>query len=470
MTAPSQQGSVSTIPTIPGSRFLGNLSDMRTDRLGFFLRLSRECGPIARFQIGKRAVIVLSAAEYVHTVLVEQAANFEKTIQVRANLGPLLGNGLLTSENEFHRRQRKLVAPAFQHRRVAAYAEIMARYTEEQIAGWADGSTLDIAHEMMRLTLRIVGKTLFDADVLQEADDLGAALTTALQWANGRFATIIRTPANWPTRANRRFRAAQGRLDATVYRMIEERRRSGEDRGDLLSMLLAARDEDDGSFMTDQQVRDEAMTLFLAGHETTANALAWTLYSLNGETAVVARLQAEADEVLAGRTPTFEDLARLPYALQVFKEGLRLYPPAPMISRQAQAAFTLGEYHFPAGTVVVISPYVLHRQPAYFSDPERFDPERWTMTNEASLPRQAYMPFGGGPRICIGNHFAMMEGQLILATLIQRLNLRLLPGQKIVPEPIVTLRPRGAICMAVERHGVMHAGTGSRETLPATSV
>ncbi len=465
MTAQPQ---LATIPTIPGSRFLGNLSDIRADRLGFFLRLSRECGPIARFQIGKRTVVVLSAAEYAHAVLVEQAANFEKTIMVRANLGALIGNGLVTSENEFHRRQRKLVAPAFQHRRIAAYGEIMARYTEEQIASWRDGSMIDLAHEMMRLTLRIVGKTLFDADVLHEADELGEALTTALKWTNERFATLVRTPASWPTRGNRRFRAAQARLDATVYRMIEERRRSGEDRGDLLSMLLAARDEDDGSFMTDQQVRDEAMTLFLAGHETTANALAWTLYSLSAEPTVVARLQAEGAGVLAGQTPTFEHLARLPYALQVFKEGLRLYPPAPMISRQAQAPFTLGTYHLPAGTVVVISPYVLHREPAYFPDPERFDPERWTAANEARLPRQAYMPFGGGPRICIGNQFAMMEGQLILATLMQRLNLQLVPGQTIVPEAIITLRPRGAIRMVVARHGTVGDGAGSGSmTVPA---
>jgi cytochrome P450 len=366
-------------------------------------------------------------------------------------LKPLLGNGLLTSEHEAWRRQRKLAAPAFQHRRIAAYAQAMAEQAERAQQGWADGAQIDVASEMMRLTLGIVGKTLFDADVGGEADQVRAALTTALHYVDAQTSTALPTPPNWPTPRNLRNRRAIARLDAIIYRLIAERRATGLDTGDLLSMLLQARDEDDGRGMSDRQVRDEAMTIFLAGHETTAVGLAWAWYLLAQNPHIYGRLREEATRVLAGRAPTYADLEQLPYALQVFKEAMRLYPPAYVIGRYSIRDVDLGDQVLPAKTWVIISPYTLHRRNEYFPDPERFDPERFTADNERRLPRYAYLPFGGGPRICIGNHFALMEGQIILAALAQRLTFDLLPGQQIRPRPLITLRPRDRIMMGVRR-------------------
>jgi cytochrome P450 len=266
-----------------------------------------------------------------------------------------------------------------------------------------------------------------------------------------RFSAVVQVPASWPTPRKRGFQRARARLDATIYALIEERRRSGDDRGDLLSMLLSAQDEDDGSFMTDLQVRDEVMSFFLAGHETTANALAWTWYLLAQHPDVYARLRDELQRVLAGRTPTFADLPDLPYTLQVLKESMRLYPPVWVLGRQATRAVALGDYDLPAGMVVTISPYTLHRRPDLFAHPDTFDPERFEPDAEKLLPRNAYIPFADGPRVCIGNHFAQMEGQLILATLAQRVTLALAPGQHIEPEPLIALRPKGGIRMLVQR-------------------
>ncbi len=316
-----------TIPRLRGLPLIGNLPEFRADRLGLYLRVARECGDIGVYQVGPRRVVLVNTPELAHAVLVVYADDFEKPALLRRYTGPVLGNGLLTSENEFHKRQRKLVAPAFQHRRIAAYAEVMAGYADRLQRAWAEGATVDVAREMMRLTLWIVGKTLFDADVLSEAEELGAALTTAMRSFNEQLGSLLPLPLSWPTPRSRRTRQAIERLDATVYRMIRERRASARDHGDLLSMLLQTSYEDDGSFMSDRQVHDEAMTLFLAGHETTANALAWCWYLLAQHPAVYARLRAEVDRVLAGRLPIFADLAGMPYTLQVFKEAMRLYPP-----------------------------------------------------------------------------------------------------------------------------------------------
>lgn len=441
----------SSIPSVPGLPILGNLLDIRRDRLGFFLRVSQACGDIGQYRLGRRRMTLVNSPEHISTILVEQSATFEKTRLFRSVMGLLLGHGLLTAENSGYIQQRKLVAPAFQHRRIAAYAEVMATYAEDSVHTWADGQEINIAHEMMRLTLRIVGKTLFDVDVLGEADELGTALTQALRWTDERFKTLLPVPLSVPTPWNRRFTQGRARLDATIFQMIQERRQSEVDRGDLLSMLLHAQDEEHGIRMTDQQVRDEAMTIFLAGHETTANALTWTWYLLTQHPDMYTRVREEVDQALGGRTPTVDDLPRLPYTLQVVKESLRLYPPAYAIVRQPVKPVVLGDYLIPAGAVVIISPYVLHRRPDSFADPERFDPDRWTPEHEAKLPRYAYLPFSAGPRICIGNHFAMMEAQLVLATLAQRVVFELVPGQTIEPVTMVTLRPRAGINMTV-RH------------------
>src|SRR5438067_3280752 len=383
-----------TIPTLPGLPFIGSLLEFRFDRLGLLMRISRKHWDIGLFHLGERTVVMVNTSELAHAVLVEHAADFEKTPYMRIYGRPLVGNGLLTSENEFHKRQRKLVAPPFQHRRIASYGDIMVSYSEQIQQEWPDGETIDIAREMMRLTLWIVGKTLFDADVLGEAEELGKALKVAMRRFNSEMSAVVHIPYTWPTPGNWRVRKAIARLDAIVYQMIEERRRSKEDRGDLLSMLLSARDEDDGSFMSDRQVRDEAMTILLAGHETTAVALTWTWYLLAQHPHVYTRMRDEVDRVLGGRPPTFADLAGLPYTLQVFKESMRLYPPAYGFARQAVRPVTIGNYHLAAGTLIAISPYAMHRRPDYFPEPERFDPERFTPEAEQRLPRHAYIPFG----------------------------------------------------------------------------
>lgn len=431
---------------------LGNLLDLRNRPLDFLLEMSREFGEIAIFHVGSRPVVFINSSEYIHTVLVERADNFEKTPNVRDYLRPMLGNGLLISLNEFHKRQRKLVAPAFQHRRIVTFADIMASYTEQMQETWPDGVVLDVAAEMMHLTLEIVAKTLFDSNLAAETGELGDALTVAMHYTIGKFSALVQTPLTWPTPGNMRFQKARARLDATIYRLITERRHSGKDRGDLMSMLLRACNEDDGTFMNDAQLRDEVMTLILAGHETTANALAWTWYLLAKHPDVYARLREEVDRVLSGRTPAFADLPNLPYVLQVLKESMRVYPPAWVIGRYAIKQTQLGDHVIPANTAVTISPYALHRRPDYFPDPERFDPDRFVLEAEQLLPRQAYLPFGAGPRICIGNQFAMMEAQIILTTLAQRVTFELAPGQgPVEPEPLVALRPRGGIRMVVHR-------------------
>jgi len=292
----------------------------RNDRLRWMLDLSRAIGDIGTYQFGPWEGTMVNSSELVHAIWVESADAFEKPPSF-IFLKTLIGNGLLTSEGAEWRRQRRLAAPAFQHRRIAAYAAIMADYAEQAVRDWCDGQELDVAREMMRLTLRVAGKTLFDTDVLQDAEEVGEALTIALHYADAQTSTPLPTPPSWPTPANIRNRRAIARLDAIVYRMITERRASGEDRGDLLSMLMQARDEDDGGGMSDRQVRDEAMTIFVAGHETTAVELAWAWYLLSQHPQIYARLRDEALGVLAGRSPTFEDLASLPYAMQVFKEG-----------------------------------------------------------------------------------------------------------------------------------------------------
>jgi cytochrome P450 len=442
---------VKTVPAIRGRSYSALLRLFFGNQLDMLARFGREAGDIGRFQLGRRSFVLVNTPEYVHEVLVEHAACFHKSPALRIYSRPLLGNGLLTSEDDLHRRQRRLVAPAFNHRRVAGCAGVMARGAERAQEAWADGATRDIAREMMRLTLGIAGETLFGADLLHEADDLGRALTVAMRFTMDQISAPLRLPFAWIPPWRRDVRQAMARLDDTIYGMIGKRRAGGGDTGDLLSMLLLARDAEDDGRMTDKQVRDEAMTLFLAGHETTANALAWTWYLLARHPDVYAKARREVDGALAGRTPAYEDLAGLPYALQVFKEAMRLYPPAYALARQAVRDVKIGDYRVPAGTIVILSPYLLHRKPDYFPDPERFDPERFTPEAEKKLPRYAYLPFGGGPRLCIGNHFALLEGQIVLATLAQRVTLRLAPGQRIEPEPLITLRPKSGIRMIVER-------------------
>jgi cytochrome P450 len=384
-------------------------------------------------------------------VLVTNHRNFHKGRGLeRAKM--LLGEGLLTSEGDFHLRQRRLAQPAFHRQRVTAYGATMATYAAARRDRWRPGETIDAHREMMALTLAIVGKTLFDADVEHEAAEIGAALATTFEsFQFGFFLPFGELLERLPLPATLRFRKARARLDATIYRLIEERRRAGGDRGDLLSMLLLAQDtEGDGGRMTDVQLRDEAMTIFLAGHETTANAMTWTWYLLSQHPDVEACVHAEIDAALGGRLPSADDLPLLPYTRMVLAESMRLYPPAWIVGRRALGPFDANGYTIPARSIVLLSPYTMHRDPRWFPEPERFDPERFTPERQSERPKFAYFPFGGGPRVCIGEQFAWMEGVLLLATIAQRWRLRLVPGHPIALQPIITLRPKHGIRVIVE--------------------
>lgn len=348
-------------------------------------------------------------------------------------------------------RQRRLMQPAFHRRKIASYGQMMTEYAAEMRDRWQDGETYDLHEEMMRLTLAIVGRTLFGAEVESEAAEIGGALIEAIGLFRLLHLPFSHLLEKLPLPQVLRFQAARARLDATIYRLIAEHRASGEDKGDLLSMLLAAQDEDDGGFMTDTQVRDEALTLFLAGHETTASAMTWTWYLLSQSPEVEAQFHAELDSALAGRLPTFDDLPNLPYTRRVLAESMRLFPPAWTIGRRVVSDYAVRDYLLPAGTLILLSPAVMHVDPRFYPDALQFDPNRWTEEAEAQRPKFAYFPFGGGPRVCIGEQFAWMEGILLLATLGQRWRLRLAPGQIVATQPIVTLRPRYGMRMQVEK-------------------
>jgi cytochrome P450 len=426
----------------------------RQDRVGFLLDVAAKEGDIVRMPWwgGLVTANIVTSAEVAHEVLVEHADAFVKGYGLSYFARPLLGNGLLTSEHDFHRRQRRMMAPAFVHKRIADYAAVIAARTEAVQAGFRDGATVDVSPAMMRLTLEIVGATLFGAEVGPEADEIAAALTAAMEHATQAIRAIVPIPPTWPTPGNRRGLAAIKRLDRTIYRLIEERRRDGVDRGDFLSMLLLAQDEDDGAVMTDKQVRDEAMNIFLAGHETTANALAWAFYLLARHPEVRDRLEREVDAALGGRTPGLADLPALPYALAVVKEAMRLYPPAYVVARRATRDVKLRAHTIGRNELCVVDIIGIHRRGRYFPQPLRFDPERFLPENDKRLSKQAFLPFGAGPRICIGNHFALLEGQLAMATLAQRVRLDLLPGAPAVEmEPLITLRPKGGMPMRVTR-------------------
>ena len=443
-------GSRARTLTLRGAPLVGNLFEFRNHRLALQLRVLDECGDLGRMRLGPIPVWAVSSAELAHEILVEHADAFVKSRGLGKIARPMLGDGLLTSEHELHRQQRKLIAPAFSHRRIGAYASTMAELTERAQAALDDGAVVDVAHEMMRLTLAIVGKTLFDADVSCEADDVGAAITAANHYVSEQV-TRLPMPIWLPLKRNRDARRAIATIDAIIYRLIAARRAAGVDLGDVLSTLVMARDEVTGEGMPDRQIRDEAVTLFLAGHETTANALAWSLYLLGRHPEVAARLAAESRAVLGGRSPTMDDLPRLPTALMILKETMRLYPPAYMVGRQAERDVTIGAAKLRAGDTIFVNIYAMHRRADYFEAPHEFRPERFAPEREKLLLRGAYLPFGGGPRICIGNHFALMEGQLILAALAQRLRFVPLDEREVVPEPLITLRPKGGLRMRIER-------------------
>ena len=435
-----------SIPSIKGLPFLGNLPEYNSNRLELFLHVMRECGDIGYFHFGPYPLLQINEPGLVHSLLVEHAYDFDKGEAMHKAFEPLIGNGL------FHRSQRKLIAPSFQPRQIMKYADTMVHYGEQIHTTWREGQVIDVAREMTHVTMSIIGKVLFDADVFTETGGLGAAVATVLARASYSLSHLFPLPLTWPTPGNRRTMRALDVLNSRIQQMIDERRANPEEREDFLSILLRAH-EADGSTMSNEQIQNEALTLFGAGHETTATALAWVWYLLATHPIAYRQIQEEVDRVLQGRAPTYRDLPLLPYCLQVFKEALRLYPPAYAVGRVALHDVELGDYTINRGTSAIASIYAIHHRAEYYPDPEQFEPERFTSDNEKQLPRYAYVPFGAGPRICIGNHFSMMEGQLLLATLAQRVTFDLVPGQSVKPDPTktITIRPSHGLKVIVHR-------------------
>lgn len=440
-----------TLPPGPPARLLtGHLSELRRDLLGLYTRCAREYGPVALLRFGLRRVWVVSEPGLIEQILTSR--NFVKHYALRMNR-MLLGDGLLTSEGDAWLRQRRLIQPAFSRDRLDGYAASFVEHGERWAATWSQGQTIDAHAQMRQLTLGIAARTLFGGDVQAEGLEVARSLAAVGEAFARRLFSVVRIPESFPTPANVRAWRAVRRLDAIVYGLIQRRRAQGGGGGDLLSLLLRARDADDGRGMTDKQLRDEAMTLFIAGHETTALVLTWTLDLLAEHPAEQDRLADELREVLAGREPTAADLPRLRFADLVVTESMRLRPPAYVVGRQAVEAMDVGGYLVPAGGTVITPQYVVHRDARYYDEPERFAPSRWADGLRERLPKYAYFPFGGGPRVCVGNTFAMMEAVLVLASLCRRWRF-----EKVTPEPVplrprITLAPAGPVPLRVAARG-----------------
>jgi cytochrome P450 len=423
-----------------------------SDMLGFISKLARTYGDVVSYRIGPETIYLVSDPHLIKDILVTHNRNFTKSRGLERTKR-LLGNGLLTSEGAQHLRQRRLMQPAFHRERIAAYGQTMVTYADRTRQGWQDGATVDVANEMMRLTLSIAGKTLFDVDVERQAAEVGRAMTAVMESFWTTMLPMVDLLELMPIPKLRRAKAARAQLDRMIYAMIAERRASGRDHGDLLSMLLSAQDEEGTGGMSDQQVRDEAMTILLAGHETTANALTWLWYLVSQSPEVEAKLHREIDTVLQGKLPTVAILPALPYTERVVTEAMRLYPPAWIVGRRAIAEYPIGDYIARPRTIMIMSPWILQHDPRYFPNPDRFEPDRWTAEFKATLPQFAYFPFGGGPRRCIGESFAWMEQILVVATLAQNWTLALAPGHPVEPQPLITLRTKHGMKMTLTRRG-----------------
>lgn len=443
---------IDTIPAAPGPtrRVPGAiLFGLRRDPLAFLMRMVRQYGDVVHFQVGPQHFYLLNHPDYIKEVLVTQDHSFMKG-EALQRTKRLLGEGLLTSEGELHRHQRRIIQPLFHRMKLSHYGSIMTEYAGQTIRRWQDGDIMDISAEMSRLTLLIAGKTLFGVDMNEAAGDVGKALTSLVNTFNLLVLPFSNLLERLPLPSIVRAKRAQSNLDSILYRVIQDAR-SSPNQNTLISVLLEAQDED-GKRMNDRQIRDEAMTLFLAGHETTSNALTWTWYLLSQHPEAESKLETELDSVLGGRLPTVEDIPHLPYTQMVLSESMRLYPPAWVIGRRALQEVVIGNYLIPAGSIVAMSQYVMHRDPRFYFDPERFDPERWTPEAAAQRPNYSYFPFGGGSRLCIGKHFALMEGVLLLATIAQPWKIRLAPRHRVRTQPAITLRAKNGLRMSVHRY------------------
>jgi cytochrome P450 len=451
-----------TIPAVHGRPFIGSLREFQRSPLGFSLEIAQNYGDIARVTLLGEESIFVNDPDAVQHILQINSRNYDKQTMDYQLLYPLVGQGLLTSDGDAWLRQRRLMQPAFHRQRIAALGQMMVEETLAALARWQDsaqqGAAVAVDQEMMRLTLSIVGKALLSGDLGAEASEFGQAFKRA----NARFGydNMLSVMLPWlPTRQNRQFKAAIQTMDRLVYEIIARRRAEPGDHDDLLALLLSARDEETGKGMSDRQLRDEMMTILLAGHETTANALSWTFYLLSQHPEVAARLHAEVDDVLAGRPPSVADLPHLPFTRMVLQEALRLYPPAWSIARRAIENDELAGFPIPAGSVIHISLYALHRHPRLWDAPDAFRPERFSDDQVEQRHKFAYLPFSTGPRKCIGDQFAMTEGQLILASIAQRFDLALAPDQRIDTAALITLNPKYGMKMIpqLRRQSASHA-------------
>jgi len=438
-------------PIAPRLPLVGHLLEFQRDPLRFLCSMREAHGDVVDVAIGPLAVTLISHPDFIEDILITRSKLWKKDRFLQKNLRPVLGDGLLSSEGDFWRKQRRLAQPAFHRERIAAYGGIMVDRASRLAAKWQDGEVRDLHEDMMRLTLDIVAETLFGAEVGDHAEEVGEALEAVLAIVADPLELFVPLLKHLPTPKRRRFARAVARLDAIIYRVIEERRRAGGAQADdLLSMLLHAQD-DDGSRMSDKQLRDECLTLFLAGHETTAINLSWTWLLLSGHAAVKSKLQHEVDEVLGDRPATFADLPRLRYTGQVIAESLRLYPPAWSLGREAREDVDIGGYRIRRGDQVWFCPWAIQRDPRWFEAPDAFRPERWEGDLSKRLPRFAYFPFGGGPRQCIGQAFAQLEAVLLLATLARAFEVEVLPSPPAIAEPSVTLRPKHGLRVRLAR-------------------
>jgi cytochrome P450 len=438
-------------PPGPKPHFLiGNMPLASRDPLSVFEKWAREYGDIFYYRAIWIHVYFLNHPDLIESVLVRNYQNFLKDHVIRKSRW-FFGDGLLTNEGESWLRQRRLAQPAFHRERIAAYAKIMTGYADEMLSSWNAGDSRDVHQEMMQLTLKIVVRALFNVES-QGIGQISAAMNVLMRNSVGIRLLLPPAARFLPTPAMIEFRRSVRQLDETVYRIIAERRKNETDTGDLLSMLTQARDED-GSRMSDKQLRDEVMTFLLAGHETTALALSWSWLLLGQNPEAERKLHEELDRVLAGRTPEFSDLRNLSYTERVIKESMRLYPPVWSLARTVVKDVEIAGYRIPNGANVVMSTWIMHRDPRYFPDPQKFDPDRWLPERSQKLPHFAYFPFGGGPRQCIGNSFAMMEATLLLARIAQRFQFQAVRGHSVVPVPSFTLRPKYGIKMILHARG-----------------
>jgi cytochrome P450 len=440
------------LPPSPKAGILGGHFIKFRRRPTEFLTEAAKLGDVTLFKLGGQSAFFLNHPDLIRDLLITSNTKFIKGRALQRSKR-LLGEGLLTSEGEAHLRQRRMIQPAFHRQRIAEYAKAMTEFSEKMSEEWSDGEVRDIDKEMMRLTLQIVGKTLFSANVDDETDKIGKALTTVIELFNYLLIPFSEWLEKLPLPQSKRFNNARDTLNSVIYGIINERRASGElDKGDLLSMLLLAQDEETGIGMTDEQVRDEALTLFLAGHETTANAMTFTWYLLSQNAEKEAKLHEELERVLDGKLPTFEDYPKLKYTESVFAEAMRLFPPAWAIGRLSIEDHEFGGFEVPKKSLVIISPYITQRDSRFWENEDEFIPERWnTQSIKEAGQKFIYFPFSKGVRSCIGESFAWMEGVLLIATIAQKWKLKLIPEQRVELKPLMTLRPKYGMKMKIEK-------------------